>query len=181
MTYQEALQVLHRTGQFGDILEAQPELNPSMERAILAHTANVPTFLTHFPRGHKPFYMKSDPEDRVGIAQPAPANPSTLGPMLRPSLARVRRGVRGESAGGPTGPPGGQHAEWQSRGESRLVSATAHALAHSLPRYLDLRRFGHAPSGGFGLGLDRFVQSLAGVANIKDVVTFPRWPYHCRL
>ena len=49
----------------------------------------------------------------------------------------------------------------------------------SLEWYIDLRIFGFAPLGGFGLGFDRFLQTLTGVANIKDVVAFPRWPYHC--
>ena len=48
-------------------------------------------------------------------------------------------------------------------------------------RYLDLRSFGNVSHGGFGLGLDRLIQTLTGVKNIKDVVTFPRWTHHCDL
>jgi asparaginyl-tRNA synthetase len=42
--------------------------------------------------------------------------------------------------------------------------------------YLDLRRFGTVPHSGFGLGLERMVQFATGMANIRDVIPFPRTP-----
>ena len=42
--------------------------------------------------------------------------------------------------------------------------------------YLDLRRFGTVPHAGFGLGLERLVQFCTGMANIRDVIPFPRAP-----
>jgi asparaginyl-tRNA synthetase len=42
--------------------------------------------------------------------------------------------------------------------------------------YLDLRRFGSAPHAGFGLGFERLVQYVTGMANIRDVIPFPRFP-----
>jgi asparaginyl-tRNA synthetase len=42
--------------------------------------------------------------------------------------------------------------------------------------YLDLRRFGSAPHAGFGLGFERLVQFITGMANIRDVIPFPRTP-----
>ena len=42
--------------------------------------------------------------------------------------------------------------------------------------YLDLRRFGTVPHSGFGLGLERMVQFVTGMANIRDVIPFPRTP-----
>ena len=42
--------------------------------------------------------------------------------------------------------------------------------------YLDLRRFGTVPHAGFGLGLERTVQFVTGMANIRDVIPFPRTP-----
>ncbi len=47
--------------------------------------------------------------------------------------------------------------------------------------YLDLRKFGSAPTGGFGLGFDRLVQFLLRVKNIRDCVPFARAPHLCRL
>jgi asparaginyl-tRNA synthetase len=42
--------------------------------------------------------------------------------------------------------------------------------------YLDLRRYGTVPHAGFGLGLERIVQFATGMANIRDVIPFPRTP-----
>ena len=42
--------------------------------------------------------------------------------------------------------------------------------------YLDLRRFGTVPHAGFGLGLERIVQFVTGMQNIRDVIPFPRTP-----
>ena len=42
--------------------------------------------------------------------------------------------------------------------------------------YLDLRRYGTVPHAGFGLGLERAVQFVTGMANIRDVIPFPRMP-----
>ncbi|MGA9377947.1 MAG: amino acid--tRNA ligase-related protein, partial [Phormidium sp.] len=42
--------------------------------------------------------------------------------------------------------------------------------------YLDLRRFGTVPHAGFGLGFERLVQFMTGMANIRDVIPFPRAP-----
>jgi asparaginyl-tRNA synthetase len=42
--------------------------------------------------------------------------------------------------------------------------------------YLDLRRYGTVPHAGFGLGFERTVQFVTGMANIRDVIPFPRTP-----
>uniref|UniRef100_A0A3B5KCG1 Asparaginyl-tRNA synthetase 2, mitochondrial n=1 Tax=Takifugu rubripes TaxID=31033 RepID=A0A3B5KCG1_TAKRU len=47
--------------------------------------------------------------------------------------------------------------------------------------YLDLRRFGSIPHGGFGLGFERYLQCILGVDNIKDVIPFPRFSHSCLL
>ena len=49
-------------------------------------------------------------------------------------------------------------------------------LAESYWWYLDLRRYGTVPHAGFGLGLERTVQFVTGMANIRDVIPFPRVP-----
>lgn len=47
--------------------------------------------------------------------------------------------------------------------------------------YLDLRKFGGCPTGGYGLGFERYLQFLLGTNNIKDTIPFPRWPHNCSL
>ncbi|KAF5304653.1 hypothetical protein FQR65_LT18847 [Abscondita terminalis] len=59
-------------------------------------------------------------------------------------------------------------------------------LKHKLPSeglnwYLELRKFGSVPTGGFGLGFERYLQFLLGISNIKDAIPFPRWPHNCQL
>jgi len=45
--------------------------------------------------------------------------------------------------------------------------------------YLDTRKFGSCPHSGFGLGFERMVQFVTGMANIRDVIPFPRTPKNC--
>jgi asparaginyl-tRNA synthetase len=52
-------------------------------------------------------------------------------------------------------------------------------LDEQLQWYTDLRRKGGPVSGGFGIGMERLMQSLVGIPNIKDTVMFPRWFKHC--
>lgn len=47
--------------------------------------------------------------------------------------------------------------------------------------YLELRKFGSVPTGGFGLGFERYLQLILGISNIKDTIPFPRWPHNCSL
>ena len=47
-------------------------------------------------------------------------------------------------------------------------------------RYLDLRRFGTVPHGGFGLGFERYLQHILGVEQIRDVIPFPRYLGSCQ-
>ncbi|XP_055557164.1 probable asparagine--tRNA ligase, mitochondrial isoform X3 [Falco cherrug] len=54
-------------------------------------------------------------------------------------------------------------------------------LESRLQRYLDLRKFGSVPHGGFGMGFERYLQYILGVGNIKDVIPFPRFPHSCLL
>lgn len=63
----------------------------------------------------------------------------------------------------------------------KLAARLAGVEDNSLDWYLDLRRQGAAPTGGFGLGFDRLVQFLVGVENIKDTVPFHRTPHSCPL
>ena len=45
--------------------------------------------------------------------------------------------------------------------------------------YLDLRRNGTVPHGGFGLGFERLMLFVTGMTNIRDVIPFPRTPRNC--
>lgn len=45
--------------------------------------------------------------------------------------------------------------------------------------YLDMRRYGSVPHGGFGLGLERLLMLATGIENIRDIIPFPRYPGKC--
>lgn len=64
-----------------------------------------------------------------------------------------------------------------------VLAERLHALniTNTLDWYLDIRKYGNVPTGGFGLGFERFLQMTLGVPNIKDTIPFPRWPYNCKL
>ena len=51
-----------------------------------------------------------------------------------------------------------------------------HVPEEDLWWYLDTRRFGSAPHAGFGLGFERLILFITGMANIRDVIPFPRFP-----
>lgn len=52
-------------------------------------------------------------------------------------------------------------------------------ITRDLQWYLDLRRFGGMPTGGFGLGIERFLMAITGIDNVRDVIQFPRFYQHC--
>jgi len=60
-----------------------------------------------------------------------------------------------------------------------LVSSTSMPMLCF--RYLDLRKFGSAPHGGFGIGFERYLQTILGIRNIRDMLPFPRTANSCRL
>ncbi|XP_045674081.1 probable asparagine--tRNA ligase, mitochondrial isoform X3 [Phyllostomus hastatus] len=62
--------------------------------------------------------------------------------------------------------------------EQRLASS---GLTEAYQWYLDLRRFGSVPHGGFGMGFERYLQCILGIDNIKDVIPFPRFTHSCLL
>jgi len=53
------------------------------------------------------------------------------------------------------------------------------SLGISIPWYLDLRKYGSVPHGGFGLGFERLIMLVTGIYNIKDIIPYPRYPGHC--
>jgi len=59
-----------------------------------------------------------------------------------------------------------------------VITANASVV---VPRYMDLRKFGSAPHGGFGIGFERYLQTVLGVKNIRDMLPFPRTANNCHL
>ena len=120
------------------------------DETILTRQYDRPIFVHHFPRDIKAFYMAPDPDDeRVSLSVD----------MLAPE-------GYGEIIGG------GQRAD-------DYDYIVAQIEKHGLPMdafqwYLDLRKYGTNPHGGFGLGVERTVAWLAGVHSIRECIPFPR-------
>ena len=167
LNYSDAIQQLveqHAKTPF----ESKPDWNeglPTEQEKWLAAQYG-PTFITHYPKHLKPFYMLPSSADPSS----SPSNPSGTGETVS-CFDLLFPGI-GELAGG-------------SMREHRLTHLEAALEAHGLDKgdygwYLDLRRYGSVPHGGWGMGWDRWISWVTGVGNLRDVVAFPRWKGHCR-
>jgi len=152
-----------------------------------------PIFVTDYPRDMKPFYMAPSADSGNNSRRPTVACFDLLVPetceLVGGSMREHRlqdlldsMAAHGISTGAPV--------EVASEDSTQLPQdSTAHMSAstmvaqpsqpHGLQWYVDLRRYGSVPHGGFGLGFDRLLSFLSGVSNIRDVVSFPRWYGRC--
>ncbi len=150
MEYTEAIEVLRRSGRpFEFPVEWGVALQAEHERYLCEH-ANSPVIVLNFPKQIKAFYMRLNDDGRTVAAMD----------VLAPGI--------GEIVGG-------------SQREERLDVLDARIREMGLDPavywwYRDLRRYGTVPHAGFGLGFDRAVAYATGMANIRDVIPFPRTP-----
>lgn len=164
ITYTKAIDLLiiqHRSTPFRHPPQWGQGLSTEQEK-WLADEFGRPTFVTHYPRSLKPFYMLPTETDRDKEGEGGKETVECFD-LLLPGL--------GELIGG-------------SLREHRLPQLLSAIKKHNLKRedyewYLDLRRFGTVPHGGWGMGWDRWVMWVTGVGNVRDVVAFPRWKGNC--
>ncbi|MGE3243005.1 MAG: asparagine--tRNA ligase, partial [Pirellulales bacterium] len=155
LPYSEAIEILEQSGKaFEFPVSWGKDLQAEHERYLTEEKFAEPVILYNYPAAIKPFYMK--------VNDDTPADRRTVRAMdvLVPGV--------GEIIGG-------------SQREDRLDVLQARMAEQGLNQadywwYLDLRRFGTVPHAGFGLGLERMVQFVTGMANIRDVIPFPRTP-----
>lgn len=170
MAYDEAIEILQKPKFASSGLDCQYgcDINRKHERALLQHCNNVPIFLTNYPKHLKPFYMKTCdklPDKAQNFDLIAPFGGEICGGSLREDNLRTLRRNLNLDRYKPKGQLAGE-------GENH---------DHPFNWYLQLCEFGPYPHGGFGLGLDRLLQSLVGIKNIRDTVAFPRWPGNCAM
>jgi asparaginyl-tRNA synthetase len=123
------------------------------DETVLSDQFDRPVCVTHYPAAIKAFYMKPDP---------ARADRALCVDILAPE-------GYGEIVGG------GQRLDDLALLEQRLDE-------HQLPReafewYLDLRRYGTVPHGGFGMGIERLVAWLCGLEHVRETIPYPRMLY----
>jgi len=120
------------------------------DETIISRLHDCPTFVTHYPRAVKAFYMKKNAED---------------GRLVNNFDLLAPQGY-GEIIGG-------------SQREDDFDDLLRQIDAEGLDRkdyewYLDLRRYGSVPHGGFGLGVERTLAWLCGLKHIRETIPFPR-------
>jgi asparaginyl-tRNA synthetase len=156
LSYTEAIEVLEKSGEkFEYPISWGADLQAEHERFITEKYLQAPVILHDYPAAIKPFYMKVNDE-----------TPGVPGRTVRAMDVLVPR--VGEIIGG-------------SQREDRLDVLLARMAEQGLNPddywwYIELRKFGTVPHSGFGLGLERMVQAVTGMANIRDVIPFPRTP-----
>jgi asparaginyl-tRNA synthetase len=151
LTYSDSIEILKRSGEtFEFPVEWGADLQAEHERYLTEREFKRPVILTDYPASIKAFYMRVNEDGGTVRAMD----------VLVPRI--------GEIIGG-------------SQREEREVVLRRRMVEQGLDPeeywwYLDLRRYGTVPHSGFGLGLERVVQFITGMANIRDVIPFPRTP-----
>ena len=151
ITYTEAVELLQRSGEnFEYPVTWGTDLQSEHERYLTEQKIQKPVIVTDYPKGIKAFYMRMNDDGETVRAMD----------VLVPRI--------GEIIGGS------QREERRDVLEDRMSEA---GISHDeYSWYLDLRSYGTVPHSGFGLGFERTVQFVTGVANIRDVIPFPRTP-----
>jgi asparaginyl-tRNA synthetase len=151
LPYTEAVSLLESSGeQFEFPVTWGTDLQSEHERYLTEKKFKRPVILHDYPSTIKPFYMRVNDDNKTVAAMD----------VLVPKV--------GEIIGGS------QREERLDVLESRMAEQKLDATEYWW--YLDLRKFGTVPHSGFGLGLERAVQFATGMANIRDVIPFPRTP-----
>lgn len=192
ITYTQAVEMLQRAvAKDGASFEHPPTWTGGLQTEHEKYIVEVlhhgsPVFVTDYPKATKPFYMApSRVSDGNGEHSSTPGETVACFDLLLPEVSEVAGGSLREhrlpnliqsmreygliKARLPTDPD----APAPSEPLYPHLSPTED-LGH-LQWYADLRRWGSAPHGGFGLGFDRFLSYLTGVSSVRDVVSFPRY------
>jgi len=155
MDYTDAIRVLEGAKQkFEFPVRWGMDLQSEHERYVAETYAKKPVILMNYPKEIKAFYMRANDDGRTVAAMD----------VLAPGI--------GEIIGGS------QREERPDVLDARIVEAGMD-LAH-YGWYRDLRRYGTVPHAGFGLGFERTVAYVTGLANVRDVIPFPRTPGSAR-
>lgn len=129
------------------------DLQSEHERYLVEKHFGKPVILTGYPKEIKAFYMKQNEDGKTVRAMD----------VLFPKIGEIIGGSERE-------------ADFEKL-ETRIDEI---GMSHrTLEWYLDTRRFGSCPHSGFGLGFERLLLFVTGMANIRDVIPFPRTPKNC--
>ena len=149
ITYTEAVEQLQKSGaQFKYPVEWGCDLQTEHERYLTEQVYNKPVFVTDYPKDIKAFYMRLNDDGKTVAAAD----------LLVPGVGEII---------------GGSQREERLDVLQRRIEETGMDLA-DYDWYLDLRKYGGVKHAGFGLGFERIIMYVTGMANIRDVLPFPR-------
>lgn len=151
LTYTEAVDILMKSGEkFEFPVDWGTDLQSEHERYLVEKHFKKPVILIDYPKEIKAFYMKQNADGKTVRAMD----------VLFPKI--------GEIIGG---------SQREENYEKLLQRIDELKIPHKdMWWYLETRKFGTAPHAGFGLGFERLILFVTGMANIRDVIPFPRTP-----
>jgi len=183
ITYSEAIEILQRAASNERVVfDFSPKFGIGLQAEHEKHLARVvgqgsPVFVTDYPRDVKPFYMA--PSKSSSSAQESSTTVACFD-LLVPEVCEIVGGSLREHRLPQLLESMQRHGLVQPAYLQDVAQELSSDIAPpNLQWYVDLRRFGSVPHGGFGLGFDRLLCYLSGVSNIRDVVAFPRWHGRC--
>ncbi len=151
LDYTEGVKILQESGEkFEFPCDWGCDLQSEHERYLVERHFKKPVILINYPKDIKAFYMKQNDDGRTVRAMD----------VLFPKIGEIIGGSEREA----------DYAKLNARVEELGMNK------ESIWWYLDTRRFGSAPHSGFGLGFERLLLFVTGMANIRDVIPFPRTP-----
>ena len=149
VTYTDAIELLEKAPvQFEYPVSWGCDLQTEHERYLTETVYQKPIFVINYPKQIKAFYMKLNEDNRTVAAMDC----------LVPGIGEIIGGSQRED----------NYDKLKARIEELGMTAEDYDW------YLDLRRFGSARHAGFGLGFERLIMYLTGIANIRDVIPYPR-------
>jgi len=151
MSYTEAVDILMKSGQKWEFpVSWGTDLQSEHERFLVEQHFKKPVILTDYPKDIKAFYMYQNDDNKTVRGMD----------VLFPGIGEIIGGSQREH----------RYDQMKQRiNEMRIPEK-------DLWWYLETRKFGTAPHSGFGLGFERLLLFVTGMANIRDVIPFPRSP-----
>jgi asparaginyl-tRNA synthetase len=151
LSYTEAVSILEQSGQtFEFPVSWGKDLQSEHERYLTEQHFQQPVILTDYPREIKSFYMRCNDDGKTVRAMD----------VLVPRIGEIIGGSQREE----------RHDVLVARMQECGLNPADYWW------YLELRQYGTAPHAGFGLGLERTLQLITGMQNIRDCIPFPRTP-----